>query len=46
MPRIAIVAGEISGDRLGAGLIAAVRARRPEVEFAGIAGPAMQAAGC
>lgn len=46
MPRIAIVAGEISGDRLGAGLIAAVRARRPDVQFAGIAGPAMQAAGC
>ena len=46
MPRIAIVAGEISGDRLGAGLIRAVRARRPDVEFAGIAGPAMRAAGC
>lgn len=46
MPRIAIVAGEISGDRLGAGLIAAVRARRPDVQFAGIAGPAMVAAGC
>ncbi len=46
MPRIAIVAGEVSGDRLGAGLIRAVRERRPDVEFAGIAGPAMQAAGC
>jgi lipid-A-disaccharide synthase len=46
MARIAIVAGEISGDRLGAGLIAAVRARRPDVQFAGIAGPAMCAAGC
>ena len=46
MPRIAIVAGEISGDRLGAGLIAAVRSRRPDVQFAGIAGPAMLAAGC
>lgn len=46
MPRIAIVAGEISGDRLGAGLIRAVRARRPDVEFAGIAGPAMRLAGC
>ena len=46
MPRIVIVAGETSGDRLGAGLIRAVRARRPDVEFAGIAGPAMQAAGC
>jgi len=46
MARIAIVAGEISGDRLGAGLIAAIRARRPDVTFTGIAGPAMRAAGC
>ena len=46
MPRIVIVAGETSGDRLGAGLIRAVRARRPDIEFAGIAGPSMQAAGC
>ena len=46
MPRIVIVAGETSGDRLGAGLIHAVRALRPDVKFAGIAGPAMQAAGC
>jgi lipid-A-disaccharide synthase len=45
MPRIAIVAGEVSGDRLGAGLIRAVLARRPEIRFAGIAGPLMQAAG-
>ena len=46
MPRIAIVAGEISGDRLGASLIAALRSRRPDLRFEGIAGPAMQAAGC
>jgi len=46
MPRIAIVAGEISGDRLGAGLIRAVHARRPDVEFFGVAGPAMRQAGC
>jgi lipid-A-disaccharide synthase len=45
VPRIAIVAGEISGDRLGAGLIRAVRARRPDVQFAGVVGPAMRAAG-
>lgn len=46
MPRIAIVAGEISGDRLGAGLIRAVRERRPGIRFAGIGGPDMAGAGC
>ena len=46
MPRIVIVAGELSGDRLGAGLIRSVRARRPDITFEGIAGPAMVAAGC
>jgi len=40
------VAGEISGDRLGAGLIRAVHARHPAVEFVGIGGPAMRLAGC
>ncbi|MBS0395074.1 MAG: lipid-A-disaccharide synthase, partial [Proteobacteria bacterium] len=44
--RILIVAGETSGDNLGAGLIRALRARRPELEFEGVAGPAMVAAGC
>jgi lipid-A-disaccharide synthase len=43
---IGIVAGEASGDALGAELIRAVRARMPDVEFAGIAGPRMEAAGC
>lgn len=35
---IYIVAGEASGDALGARLVAALRARRPELDFAGIGG--------
>lgn len=43
--RIGIVAGEASGDLLGAGLIDALRARHPDIEVRGIAGPLMRAAG-
>ncbi len=42
---LGILAGEPSGDRLGAGLMAAVRARRPEVRFVGIGGPLMEKEG-
>ncbi len=45
-PRIAIVAGETSGDNLGAGLIHSLREKFPSAEFVGIAGPQMRAAGC
>jgi lipid-A-disaccharide synthase len=44
--RVAIVAGETSGDALGAALIGALRERSGPIEFRGVAGPAMRAAGC
>ena len=44
-PRIALCAGETSGDQLGAGLIDELRARFPDAEFAGIGGDGMRAAG-
>jgi lipid-A-disaccharide synthase len=44
--RVGLVAGEASGDTLGADLIHALRRRAPDTQFFGVAGPKMQAAGC
>lgn len=45
MPKIAIVAGEASGDLLGCHLMRALKAQRSDLTFIGIAGPKMQAEG-
>ncbi|POZ61819.1 lipid-A-disaccharide synthase [Chromobacterium alticapitis] len=43
--KVAMVAGEASGDLLGAHLMDALRAHRSDIEFAGIGGPRMEARG-
>jgi lipid-A-disaccharide synthase len=43
---VGIVAGESSGDTLGAALIKALRAKIPDLKCFGVAGPKMIAAGC
>lgn len=45
-PRIALVAGEASGDALGADLIEALRERYPDARFFGMTGPRMRTVGC
>lgn len=44
--RIALVAGEASGDQLGAGLVRELVSLEPGIACEGVAGPAMRAAGC
>ncbi len=41
-----LVAGEASGDNLGAGLLRALHARQPTLSAYGVAGPRMVEAGC
>jgi lipid-A-disaccharide synthase len=45
MTLVYLVAGEQSGDALGGRLVAALRAARPDLQFAGIGGPRMEEQG-
>ena len=43
--KVFVIAGEASGDKLGAALMAGLKTLRPEVTFDGVGGPLMQAEG-
>ncbi|WP_342071107.1 lipid-A-disaccharide synthase [Yoonia algicola] len=43
--KVFVIAGEASGDKLGAALMAGLKTLRPEVVFDGVGGPLMQAEG-
>lgn len=43
--RVALVAGEASGDILGSGLMQAIKQRHPDTEFIGVGGARMEAEG-
>jgi lipid-A-disaccharide synthase len=45
MSRLWIIAGELSGDTHGTGLLAALREFQPGLEFSGLGGPKMRAVG-
>jgi len=46
MVRVVVIAGEASGDRLGASFIRSARALCPDIKIEGVAGPLMRAEGC
>lgn len=43
--KLTLIAGEPSGDRLGAALMAALKTLQPDLQFHGVGGPLMQAQG-